>query len=178
MHPLDPLFGTALVVRDGKTEREPIDLKVYTKFIIREFAFNTWYQADRVLKKHYETIFGIFDHRTTPETAKRPFLGQAALEGNTLGSDEGLILFLTDYERKGIEAHTKMSFEKYLTLSREQRLMVDKYCQTKTERIAAEAARVAAEQAKAAAELAMVNKQPQRVSPGARNGGPRPKPIT
>lgn len=85
-------------------------------------------QADRVLKKHYETVFGIYDHRVIPGKVVRPLSGQAALPGNTYDDDRYLSDIIEEYSDAWIYELTKKSLDEYMSLSRENRKRVTRIC--------------------------------------------------
>ncbi len=107
-----------------------IDLGSYVQFILENFSFKNWVQADRVLKKHYETVFSIHDHRVMAGKTPRPFAGQAALAGNTLDMEPFYRDIVEEYTESGFFEATKMSILEYLQLSREQRRLLVKICKT------------------------------------------------
>ena len=94
---------------------EPIDMNEYLRFILHNFSFDNTYQADRVLKKHYETAFEIFDHRTKSTKGLRPWSGMAALDNNL--PDKTVVSNLIDeYNDCGVKEVLNMTFLEYINL--------------------------------------------------------------
>lgn len=94
-----------------------MDMDSYLKFILFNFSFENIYQADRVLKKHYETVFEIFDHRPKSTKGKRPWSGMAALENNIPEKDP-LPNLIDEFYQSGILKVLGMTFLEYIQLPR------------------------------------------------------------
>lgn len=103
-------------------------MDAYLQGIIYTFGFDNHYQADRTLKKHYETTFGIFDHRTVSTKGRRPLSGMAALPGNTIGADYITEHLIDSYDKNGIYDVLKMSFREYCLLTPYEMKRINKKC--------------------------------------------------
>lgn len=88
----------------------------YLQGILRNFKFANWHQADRVLKKHYETTFGVLDHSAETVRRGRPWSGMAALPGNTPGPHYVHRYLIREYHDAGVKDILDMSFEKFIEL--------------------------------------------------------------
>lgn len=89
----------------------------YLQWILENFRFPDRYAADRMLKKHYETTFGIFNHRDPDKVGSRPWVGMACLPGNSPGKNyiyEGL---LPEYHRLRIKDILGLTFFDFLELT-------------------------------------------------------------
>lgn len=98
----------------------PIDMDAYINFILENFHYSSMADADRALKMHYETTFGIFDHRSVTLKGKRPWSSQAFHAGCDPGglyAFEHLIDSFVEHEVKDI---LNMSWEVYCTLTHDQ----------------------------------------------------------
>lgn len=107
-----------------------IDLGSYMQYIVESFSFENWVHADRVLKKHYETVFSIYDHRSMKGRAPRPFSGQAALPSNLIDDDIYFRDIIEEYHESGIYDIARMELNEYLFLSRDHRRIITKTCKT------------------------------------------------
>lgn len=115
LSPLDPDF-----ILDPQT-REPKKsawFDVYLRGIIENFAFKTMARADIVLKQHYETVFGIFDHRQASASNTRPLVAMAFTPGRDTGQHEALTLRLQAYEDAHVFDICKMTFIEYMQMTR------------------------------------------------------------
>lgn len=96
---------------------ENMDLDAYINFILHNFSFINSFDADKILKKHYETTFEIFDHRPAHQVVKRPMSGMAALPNNT--PEKNPISNLVDeYHSLGIKDILGISFFEYMLIPR------------------------------------------------------------
>lgn len=87
-----------------------------------------------MLKKHYETVFGIFDHRANVIGNTRPLSGMASLPGNEIGGFRDIDYLLNKYEDLKIYDITKMSYFEYTSLSVERMEQLDNTCKRIKER--------------------------------------------
>lgn len=100
-------------ITDEKGNPIQIDRNAYLAGILDNFSFDNWYQADRVLKKHYETTFGIFNHRDPDVRQNRPHAGAAVLPGNICSKSFVAEFLINDYRESGFQDILKMSFTEY-----------------------------------------------------------------
>lgn len=107
-----------------------IDLTEYINWILANFKFNNYWEADRVLKKHYETVFGIFDHRASQVGSTRPWSGMAHLPGNSLGKYYDIEYLIDKYEENGIWDILHIDFHEYITYPPIKMKELDDKCRT------------------------------------------------
>lgn len=100
----------------------------YIRSIVYTFSFKNSYEADRMLKKHYETVFGIFDHRAIKVRKDKPLSGMAVNAGNTIGPDAITRYLLDAYEENHIYDISKLTFREYCALTRVERTSMDERC--------------------------------------------------
>lgn len=154
----------------GKVDKNgypiPIDLDQYLNYILENFRFSSMFQADRVLKKHYETVFGVFDHRPVSTKNLRPLSGQAILEGNDIGENYEFNNLLDQYEDLDIYNYTKLTFSEYCTLSPDQMKQLRVKADARKRRLEA-AQHAAAEESQRAANALQNQLKASSSSPGA-----------
>lgn len=90
-------------------------MDAYVYFILENFKYDSIIEADRALKMHYETTFGIFDHRASVLKGKRPWSSQAYHAGYDRGETYAFKYLLRPYLENGIK--DIMTFERYCSLS-------------------------------------------------------------
>lgn len=92
----------------------------YVNFILENFRYESYVEADRALKMHYETTFGIFDHRAQTLQGKRPFSSQAYHAGYDKGPQYAFTYLVKSYVEHQVKEFLDLSFSDYCTLSHDQ----------------------------------------------------------
>ncbi len=92
-------------------------MQEYIRFILHNFSFENTVQADMVLKKHYETVFEIFDHRIKSTQGRRPWSGIAALPNNTPEKNP-IANIVDEYYESGIKDILGITFFEYIRIPR------------------------------------------------------------
>lgn len=81
-----------------------------------------------MLKQHYETTFGIFDHRATTLKGQRPWSSIAHLPTNSPGKYYDVEYLIDKYHENGIWDILHISFDMYASLPPHKMLEIDAKC--------------------------------------------------
>lgn len=111
--------------------------KDYIDTILKNIAKLQPIDAQIVLRKLYETHFGIFNHmeEEAKETITRPMASVALYDMEENGQGSPLYRRISQYIRNGIEKHTGLNLIEFLSLPREMIQFIYAECekQSKTE---------------------------------------------
>lgn len=81
-----------------------------------------------MLKQHYETTFGIFDHRAETLRGQRPWSSMAHLPTNSPGKYYDVEYLIEKYHTNGIWDILHISFDSYAMLPPQKMKEVDAKC--------------------------------------------------
>lgn len=101
----------------------------YIQHIIQTFRFKTKNEADRLLKLHYETTFGIINHQAAIDAGGPEPDSALRHPGMNVGGYDVIERLLRNYEEFHVYDITKMSFLEYIALPKPMMYSMNLQCQ-------------------------------------------------